>query len=132
MGVPLFALFGFVWHNHHSIEKSKLQAKKHHSKELHLFETALLLRCPADAAPDKAGLHPADRCHSLGSLFPPPAAVASLPKFELASPVQITNNDKKSATPNGMTDFLELLARFELATSSLPKVHFREISSKMA
>jgi len=29
---------------------------------------------------------------------------------------------KKSAIPDGMTDFLELLARFELATSSLPTI----------
>ena len=41
--------------------------------------TCFLLRCPADAAPDKAGLHHADRCHSLGSLDPPQAALASLP-----------------------------------------------------
>ena len=31
-------------------------------------------------------------------------------------------NYKKSAIPVGMTDFLELLARFELATSSLPRM----------
>ena len=30
--------------------------------------------------------------------------------------------NKKSAIPVGMTDFLELLARFELATSSLPTI----------
>ena len=30
--------------------------------------------------------------------------------------------NKKSAIPDGMTDFLELLARFELATSSLPRM----------
>jgi len=30
--------------------------------------------------------------------------------------------NKKSAIPVGMTDFVELLARFELATSSLPRV----------
>ncbi len=32
------------------------------------------------------------------------------------------SEQKKSAIPNGMTVFLELLARFELATSSLPKI----------
>ncbi len=31
-------------------------------------------------------------------------------------------SSKKSAIPDGMTDFLELLARFELATSSLPRM----------
>ena len=31
-------------------------------------------------------------------------------------------SNKKSAIPVGMTDFLELLARFELATSSLPRM----------
>ena len=30
--------------------------------------------------------------------------------------------NKKSVIPVGMTDFLELLARFELATSSLPRM----------
>ena len=34
---------------------------------------------------DKAPSSSADRCHSLSSLFPPPAAVGSLPKFELAT-----------------------------------------------
>ena len=62
------------------------------------------------------------RGHSLGSLHPPPAAVASLPRFSLASPVQKVSGNKKSAIPFGMTDFLELLARFELATSSLPTI----------
>ena len=38
-----------------------------------------LLRCPAVAAPDGAGLRLADRSHSLCSLHPPLAAVASLP-----------------------------------------------------
>ena len=38
-----------------------------------------LLRCPADAASDKADLHLADRCHSLRSLLPPQAALPSLP-----------------------------------------------------
>ena len=41
--------------------------------------SGLLLRCPAAAAPDKAGLRLADRCHSLRSLYPPPAALPSLP-----------------------------------------------------
>jgi hypothetical protein len=40
-------------------------------------------------------------------------------------------NHKKKAAPNGTTFILELLARFELATSSLPKVYFRKISSKL-
>ena len=38
-----------------------------------------LLRCPAVASSDGADLRLADRCHSLCSLSPPPAAVASLP-----------------------------------------------------
>ena len=36
----------------------------------------------------------------------------------------------KTPKPKGFGVFMELLARFELATSSLPKVHFRKISSK--
>ena len=36
-----------------------------------------------------------DRCHSLASLFLPPAAVGSLPRFSLASPVQIHVETKK-------------------------------------
>ena len=38
---------------------------------------------------------------------------------------------EESLKPVGVLGFfLELLARFELATSSLPKVYFRKISSK--
>ena len=97
---------------------------------------AVRLRCTPTAATRSAPLPP------------PPAAVASLPKFSLAtvlprnfvsrepsptsrlslrfahrmrSPVH-SNKHKKTAIPVGMTDFLELLARFELATSSLPRM----------
>ncbi len=66
--------------------------------------------------------HLADRCHSLPSLSPPLAAVGSLPKFELAHQLNQLSANKKSAIPDGMADFLELLARFELATSSLPRM----------
>jgi hypothetical protein len=38
-----------------------------------------LLRYPAVAAPDGADLRLADRCHSLASLYLPPAALGSLP-----------------------------------------------------
>ena len=38
-----------------------------------------LLRCPAEAALVEASLLLADRCHSLRSLLPPPAALPSLP-----------------------------------------------------
>ena len=41
--------------------------------------TYALLRCPAGAASVEAVLRLADRCHSLGSLLPPPAALPSLP-----------------------------------------------------
>ena len=41
--------------------------------------TCFLLRCPAKTAPNEAGLFSADRCHSLGSLLPPLAALPSLP-----------------------------------------------------
>ena len=44
-----------------------------------IFVGFSLLRCPASASPDKAGSRLADRCHSLSSLHPPPAAVGSLP-----------------------------------------------------
>ena len=40
----------------------------------------VLLRCPAKASPVEAGLLSADRCHSLRSLLPPPAALPSLPR----------------------------------------------------
>ena len=43
-----------------------------------------LLRCPAETSPDEAGSFLADRCHSLASFLPPPAAVGSLP---IAGPV---------------------------------------------
>ena len=38
-----------------------------------------LLRCPAETSPDEAGSFLADRCHSLASFLPSPAAVGSLP-----------------------------------------------------
>jgi len=71
-------------------------------------------------AVEAAALH-TDRGHSLGSLHTPPAAVALLPDFHWLRQFKGISN-KKSAIPVGMTDFLELLARFELATSSLPRV----------
>ena len=40
-----------------------------------------LLRCPAETSPVKAGSPLADRCHSLPFLFPPLAAVGSLPPY---------------------------------------------------
>ena len=51
---------------------------KYYDKKLSK-QARFLLRCPAVTSPGEAGLCPADRCHSLGSLTPPPAAVASLP-----------------------------------------------------
>jgi hypothetical protein len=44
-----------------------------------MWDACFLLRYPANATPDEAGEHSADRCHSLGSLAPPQAALASLP-----------------------------------------------------
>ena len=41
--------------------------------------SVLLLRCPTVASSDKADSHLVDRCHSLRSLLPPPAALPSLP-----------------------------------------------------
>ena len=49
---------------------------------------AILLRCLAVTSPDGAGLYLADRCHSLASLHLPLAALGSLPRFSLASPIQ--------------------------------------------
>ena len=46
-----------------------------------------------------------DRCHSFPSLHLPQAALGSLPRFSLASPVPIGAVIKKSAIPIGMTDF---------------------------
>ena len=40
----------------------------------------------------------------------------------MRSPVQIVRRTKKAPIPNGIEAFLELLARFELATSSLPRM----------
>ena len=54
-----------------------------------VFIAAILLRCPAVTSPDGAGSCLADRCHSLASLHLPQAALGSLPRFSLASPVQI-------------------------------------------
>ena len=55
-------------------------------------------------------------------LHPPPAAQRLAARFSLASPVKIASSYKKTADPFGSTVFLELLARFELATSSLPRM----------
>jgi len=48
-------------------------------------DAAFLLRYPTVTSPDKAGSCLADRCLSLPALPPPPAAVESLPRFELAT-----------------------------------------------
>ena len=45
--------------------------------------SAVRLRYPAAATPDKAGLRLADRCHSLRSLYPPLAALPSLPLYRI-------------------------------------------------
>ena len=44
------------------------------------------------------------------------------PDFHWLRQFKSVSANKKSAIPNGMTDLLELLARFELATSSLPTI----------
>ena len=44
------------------------------------------------------------------------------PNFHWLRQFKSVPANKKSAIPVGMTDFLELLARFELATSSLPRM----------
>ena len=44
------------------------------------------------------------------------------PNFHWLRQFKSVSANKKSAIPDGMTDFLELLARFELATSSLPRM----------
>ena len=44
-----------------------------------LFGAGIRLRCPAKSSPDKSGSLSADRCHSFGSLLPPPAALPSFP-----------------------------------------------------
>ena len=44
------------------------------------------------------------------------------PDFHWLRQFKSVSTNKKSAIPVGMTDFLELLARFELATSSLPRM----------
>ena len=44
------------------------------------------------------------------------------PNFHWLRQFKSVSANKKSAIPVGMTDFLELLARFELATSSLPRM----------
>ena len=57
------------------------------SRGLHLgcrCEDVLLLRCPANVLGVGAPSSLADRCHSLRSLLPPPAALPSLP---IAGPV---------------------------------------------
>ncbi|MBQ3252522.1 MAG: hypothetical protein IJB02_04710, partial [Oscillospiraceae bacterium] len=49
---------------------------------------------------DGAASSSADRCHSLRSLYPPQAALPSLPRFSLASPVQIGISNKKISHPD--------------------------------
>ena len=44
-----------------------------------LESPGVLLRCPANVLGAKAPSSLADRCHSLRSLLPPPAALPSLP-----------------------------------------------------
>jgi len=56
------------------------------------------------------------------SLYPPPAAVGLATRFSLASPVQSQQRKKEKTTRMSGLSFLELLARFELATSSLPRI----------
>ena len=108
------------------MERMVCQLRKVHIHIVAAYGSRMLLSCCGarrmSSARTPSSL--ADRCHSLGSLLPPPAVLPSFPRFSLASPVKSVSTNKKSAIPVGMTDFLELLARFELATSSLPKVYF--------
>ena len=91
----------------------------------HLFPVAVPSVRLGDGAP---ALH-TDRGHSLPSLPPPPAAVGSLPRFSLATDCDWTDEVASLHCPTrpirkpirvGWVFLLELLARFELATSSLP------------
>ena len=63
----------------------------------------ILLRYPAKTSPDKAGLFSADRCHSLGSLLPPPAALPSFPGISPA--VRFRAACKKAGAQTGVCFF---------------------------
>ena len=82
---------------------------------------AILLRCPVLEL--LADLFASEARNSLGLWFrsvkPSRATVHRTVAFTSSNLYPLI---KKSAIPDGMTDFLELLARFELATSSLPRV----------
>ena len=58
-------------------------------------EIASLLRCPANVLADGAASSLADRGHALRSLFPPPAALPSLPGVSTSPTLALT------ATPLG-------------------------------
>ena len=58
-----------------------------------------LLRCPAAASLDKASLRLADRCHSLPSLFPLPAAVGSFPQRLPGSVLWVLSYRHKKVLP---------------------------------
>ena len=80
------------------------------------------MRCPIKSSGLRISSILSTAALAAPSLHLPQAALGLATKFELASPVQTACTYKKSAIPDGMTDFLELLARFELATSSLPSI----------
>ena len=90
------------------------------------FCVSPLLRCPAEATPGEAGLLLADRCHSLRSLLPPPAALPSLPQratlvglitWVIATKPTITT--KKKPHPDGWGFFLVAGGGLEPPTSGL-------------
>ena len=74
------------------------------------------LRCPVCALPTVRLRCTQTAVHQIALLHLPPAAQGNLGQIltGFASSKGISN--KKSADPVGSTDFLELLARFELAT----------------
>ena len=71
---------------------------------------------------DSAASSAIDHCHSFGSLDSATGGGRLTPPIFTGFASSNQQQTKKSAIPVGMTDFLELLARFELATSSLPTI----------
>jgi len=81
---------------------------------------AILLRCPIKSSGLRSpSILSTDATHSGRSSRPRRRSPHS-PDFHWLRQFKSVSANKKSAIPDGMTDFLELLARFELATSSLP------------
>ena len=86
-------------------------------------DAAIRLAVPGARLADGAAALPTDRCAPIVSAASATGSAEPIgPDFHWLRQFKSVSANKKSAIPVGMTDFLELLARFELATSSLPRM----------